>query len=217
MTKPVLRRGRTIWQGRAKAAKYPALHGHHETEVAIVGGGMTGATIAEAFTRAGVRVAVVEAARIGHGSTVASTALLLQEPDYDLGALSKRYGPRIAKRIWRLSENAASDFIATLRTLKIRCDLEKLGSLYYTLDEDRARGLRRELTRRHHAGFAGTFLDAAALRRATGIHGAGAIRTTGNAQLNPLQACVGLVDASARRGAAVFERSTINRIRSVGD
>ena len=55
---------------------------------------MTGAMIAEAFTRDGVRVAVVEAARVGHGSTAASTALLLQEPDYDLKALSDRYGQR---------------------------------------------------------------------------------------------------------------------------
>jgi glycine/D-amino acid oxidase-like deaminating enzyme len=60
--------------------------------VAIVGGGMTGAMLAEAFSRDGVRVAVVEAARIGLGSTAASTALLLQEPDYDLKALSERYG-----------------------------------------------------------------------------------------------------------------------------
>ena len=218
MRKPVLRRGRTIWLGRKKpAAKYPTLHGHHETEVAIVGGGMSGATIAEAFTRQGVRVAVVEAARIGQGSTAASTALLLQEPDYDLKALTDRYGRRAAKRIWKLSEDAASDFIDTIRRLKIACDLEKLDSLYYTLDEDRARELQRELTRRHKAGFAGTWLDAAALRRATGIDGAGAIRTKGNAQLNPLKACVGLLDTAARRGADIFERSTINRIRSVGD
>ena len=218
MRKPVLRRGRTIWLGRTKpAAKYPILHGHHETEGAIVGGGMSGATIAEAFTRQGVRVAVVEAARIGQGSTAASTALLLQEPDYDLKALTDRYGRRSAKRIWKLSEDAASDFIDTIRRLKIACDLEKLDSLYYTLDDDRARELQRELARRHKAGFAGTWLDAAALRRATGIDGAGAIRTKGNAQLNPLKACVGLLDTAARRGADIFERSTINRIRSVGE
>ena len=178
---------------------------------------MTGAMIAEAFTRAGVRVAVVEAARIGQGSTAASTALLLQEPDYDLTALSNRYGRRAAKRIWKLGEDAAGEFIDTIARLKIDCDLEKLGSLYYTLDKQQARELQRELTRRHSAGFKGRWLNAAMLRRATGIRGAGAILTSGNAQLNPLKACVGLIEAAARRDADVFERSTINRIRSVGD
>ena len=217
MRKPVLRRGRTIWLGRKKpAARYPVLRGHHETDVAIVGGGMTGAMIAEAFTRDGVRVAVVEAAHIGHGSTAASTALLLREPDYDLKALSDRYGKRIGKRIWMLSQDAARDFVDTLRRLKIACDLTKRDSLYYTLDEDSARELQRELKRRHKAGLTGRWLDPAALLRASGIHGTGAIRTS-NAQLNPLQACIGLVKAAARRDAAIFEGSTINQIRSIGD
>jgi glycine/D-amino acid oxidase-like deaminating enzyme len=137
---------------------------------------MTGAMIAEAFTRDGVRVAVVEAAHIGHGSTAASTALLLREPDYDLKALSDRYGKRIGKRIWMLSQDAARDFVDTLRRLKISCDLKKRDSLYYTLDEERARELQRELQRRHKAGLPGKWLDAAALLRSSGIHGAGAIR-----------------------------------------
>ena len=216
MRKPVLRRGRTIWLGRTKpAARHPALRGHHRTDVAIVGGGLTGGMIAEAFTRQGVRVAVIEAARIGHGSTAASTALLLQEPDYDLKALSERYGPRAATRIWTLSHDAAGDFLDTIERLKISCELVKRDSVYYTLDEDKAREPQRELKRRHQAGLPGEWLDASALRRASGIQGAGAIRSTGNAQLNPLRMCIGVIDAAARRGAAIFERSTINRIRQI--
>ena len=218
MKKPVLRRGRTIWQGRTASAKqYPTLRGHHETDVAIVGGGMTGAMCAEAFTRHGVRTMLVEAARLGQGSTVASTALLLQEPDYDLEALARKYGRRAATRIWKLSEAAARDFIETIARLKIRCDLSERDSFYYTLDEGRARLLQRELRQRHKAGLGGRWVDAAALRRATGIRGAGAIRTSGNALLDPLKACLGLIDASARRGAAIFERSTISRIRQRED
>ena len=218
MRKPDLRRGRTIWLGRTKpAARYPVLRGEHETEVAIVGGGMTGAMIAESFTQHGVRVSVIEAARIGQGSTAASTALLLQEPDYDLEALGDRYGRRDARRIWAISQDAARDFIATIDRLKIACDLSERDSLYYTLDADRARQLQRELQRRRKAGLGGAWLDRSALLRASGIHGAGAIRTSGNAQLNPLQACIGLIDASAQRGAAIFERSTINRIRQRED
>ena len=178
---------------------------------------MTGAMIAESFSRQGVRVSVIEAARIGQGSTAASTALLLQEPDYDLQALSDRYGRRDARRVWTLCQDAARDFIATIERLKIACDLSERDSFYYTLDAERARRLRRELQRRHRAGLAGRWLDSSALLRASGIHGAGAIRTRGNAQLNPLQACLGLIGASARQGAAIFERSTINRIRQLED
>ncbi|MBY0493923.1 MAG: FAD-binding oxidoreductase [Cyanobacteria bacterium] len=219
MRKPVLRRGGTIWLGRKKpAARFPILRGDHKTEVAIVGGGMTGAMIAEAFTREGVNVAVIDGARVGQGSTAASTALLLQEPDHDLGALSRRYGRKRGTRIWQLGQEAARDFMDTIRRCRIDCDLVERDSLYYTLDADRARLLQRELRKRRDAGLGGKWLDARALARASGIHGmGGAIRTSGNAQLNPLQACIGLIDAAARQGASIFERSTITRIRPVGD
>jgi len=219
MRKPVLRRGRTIWlqHNRQRPQRHPVLRGRQETDIAIVGGGMTGAMIAEAFAREGARVAIVEAARVGFGSTAASTALLLQEPDYDLEALTQHYGGRDAGRIWRLSEQAARDFIDTIRRLRIRCGLREIDSLYYTLNADRAKTLRRELSLRHRAGLEGEWLDAQALERATGIRGAGAIRTRGNAQLNPLAAATGLIDAAVAQGAKMFERTTIRRIRTAGE
>ena len=178
---------------------------------------MSGAMIGEAFAAEGASVAIVEAARVGHGSTAASTALLLQEPDYDLDALTRKHGRRDARRIWRLSRDAARDFIDTIRRLRIRCSLRECDSRYYTLDPKRARALQRELRRRHSAGLAGTWLDAEALESASGIRGAGAIRTRGNARLNPLAATIGLIDAAIAKGAAVFERTTISRIRQRED
>ena len=55
---------------------------------------MTGATVATVFSRAGLRVAVLEAGLVAMGSTVASTALLLGEPDMGLIDLGRRYGAR---------------------------------------------------------------------------------------------------------------------------
>ena len=218
MRKPALRQGPTVWLKRGTpAARYPILRGHQQTEVAIVGGGLTGAMIAQAFAEHGTSVIVVEAARVGQGSTAASTALLLQEPDYDLEALSRRYGPRTARRIWRLSHDAARDFVHAIRRLKIECDLREVPSLYYTLSDERARVLQRELKKRRAARLGGEWMDEDALLRASGIHGAGAIKTAGNAQLDPLRACIGLLAAAMKDGASVYERTTINRIRTSAD
>ena len=104
-------------------------------DVAIVGGGITGAALAWRFADAGLRVALVEAARIGRGSTAASTALLMQEPDADLTELAQRYGWRRARRIWQLSLAATNDFVDTLTRLRInatscattRCTTRPIG------------------------------------------------------------------------------------------
>lgn len=173
---------------------------------------MTGATIAAVFSRAGLRVAVLEAALIGMGSTVASTALLLREPDIGLTELSRRYGARRARRIWELSGGATRDFAAMIRRLRVRCDIAAADSVYYTLDQQKASALRVELEGRHRAGFDGEWLDSDALEHLTGIRAEGAIRSRRNAQFNPYEACRGLLRVATRAGARVYERTRVRRI-----
>lgn len=158
-------------------------------------------------------MAVVEAARAGRGSTAASTALLLQEPDVDFGDLTERYGAAATRRIWEASHEAARDLVAVLRRLNIACALSERPSVYYTTKIDRAAELRAELALRHGAGLSGQWLTPGALRRVTGLTGAGAISTRGNAQLDPYRASVGVLKAAKRAGAQVFEKSPVRQIR----
>jgi glycine/D-amino acid oxidase-like deaminating enzyme len=162
----------------------------------IVGGGLTGALLAWRFAGAKVRVVLLEGELVGRGSTAANSALLMQEPDKDLGTLTKWYGQMAARRIWQLSRQATRDFIATLQRLDIGCDLVERDSVYYTMRPEVLRTLHAEHRRRRAAGVGGRWLGALALRQTTGIAGAAAIRTRGNAQLDPYRACRGLLQAA---------------------
>jgi len=104
------------------------------------------------------------------------------------------------------------DFVATLRRLRIACDLATRDAVYCTTNPEEVEGLRAECRRRRQAGFSATWLDAAALLAETGISGEGAIRSHGNAQLDPYRACLGLLRAAANSGARIFERSPVRRI-----
>ena len=214
---PRLRVNTPFWLARDSAqarVRFPSLTADLDVDIAIVGGGITGAALAWRFADAGVRVALVEAERIGRGSTAASTALLMQEPDEDLARLTARYGRSRAHRIWQLSLAATRDLVATLTRLRIECDLTHRDSLYYAIDERDARILRGEHRRRTAAGLAGQWLDGAALQRLLRFDAAGGIRTSGNAQVDPFKACVGLMRAAGGAGARIFERSRVETIRS---
>lgn len=173
---------------------------------------MTGALIAHAFASAGISTTVLEAAVAGRGSTAASSALLLKEPDLELTELTNRYGSRRSRRIWEMSRQSVDQFIALLKRLRIRCDLETRDAVYYATTAQAAERLRRECEFRARSGFDAEWLRAGALRRLTGIAGHGAIVSRGSAQFDPYRACVGMLRSAAAAGADVFERSEVLRI-----
>src|SRR5438105_6866036 len=212
--------GVPLWVNQDSASKrrrYPALRGATAADVAVIGGGMTGAGIAYVFAEAGVNVVVLESKHVGGGSTAASTALLMQETDEDLRALDKRYGRARAERIWHLGRTGVRDLVATMRQLRVPCDLAMRDSVHFTTDQRRVDDLHAEYRRRRDAGLATMWLDASSLRAGTGIDGEGAIRTRGNAQVDPHRGCIGLLRAAARRRARIFERSAAHRIDASGE
>ena len=69
------RYGTSYWLDRypkTRQPSYPRHRGEIDVQVAVVGGGLTGASIAYVFAAAGVRVALLEAERIGQGGSYAS-------------------------------------------------------------------------------------------------------------------------------------------------
>jgi glycine/D-amino acid oxidase-like deaminating enzyme len=213
--RPTLRAGRPLWlpPGAARRARtYPALRGRVEADVAIVGGGITGSLAALRFAEAGAGVVVLEADRVAHGSTAASSALLLHEPDLSLVDQTARYGTRQARRIWRASHAAARDLIRLLGSLPAACALERRDTVHYTVDAGGVPRLRAEFEARQRAGVDVEWLTAGALRREAGIPARAGLRTRGSAQCDPYRACRGVMASAVRAGAAVHEGSGVGRI-----
>src|SRR6185295_11407052 len=76
----------------APAIEAPPLMGNETCEIAILGGGITGALLADRLTSEGVDVVLVDKRELGVGSTAASTGLLQYEVDTPLVELISRVG-----------------------------------------------------------------------------------------------------------------------------
>jgi glycine/D-amino acid oxidase-like deaminating enzyme len=213
-----LRVGHSYWLDvfRRRVPRLPSLRGPHQADIAIVGGGVTGCAAALLFARAGARAVLVEARHIGRGSTAVSTALLMQEPDVDFGELADRYGTQGARRIWACSRAAVGSMRRTLADLGVT-SLHGLPSVYVAPDAVSSRTLRKEAALRRRAGFPGRWLDAAGVCGIAGIDAAGAILTSGNAQVDPYEACLALARGARAAGAVLFERSPVTRIEGTRD
>ena len=171
-----LRIGVPLWlSGRdTPKRRYPMLRGRVTADVAIVGGGITGAGIAQAFAEAGVKAVLLESKLVGRGSTAASTALVMHETDEGYTDLERRYGHAEAERLWTLSRSSVRDLVATVRRLGIDCDLTECDAIHFTTRHESVADLYSEYQRRRSGGFAATWLEPTALRAETSIDGAGA-------------------------------------------
>src|SRR5688572_16406980 len=151
---PRLRHGHPVWlDQRPPKRKYPKHRGHTKADVIIIGGGITGAICAYLFADAGVAVALVESRIVGHGSTAASTALLMQEPDRDFTDLVRRFRRAAVRDVWKALARATRDVAKTIGALKLNAGLCKCDSVYFTRDLEKLKGLRKEFDARKAAGM----------------------------------------------------------------
>ena len=111
-----LRTDGSLWQHlRAPRVPYRGLARDQHADVLIVGGGITGAMIAEMLVETGLDVIVADRRAPTRGSTIASTALVQYEIDTPLVELKRKIGAADAVRAWRRSRLAVSSLGAFLR------------------------------------------------------------------------------------------------------
>ena len=214
---PRIRHGLSPWLAavpNARRPTYPRLTGTVDVPVVVIGGGLTGAATAYVFAAAGLRVALLEADRLGGGGTAASAGVMLLRPAGDFTEHEASHGRRAARALWQATRHAGLEGAATLRRLRIRCGLAAADEVVFAATSEQARRLAREANTRRQAGFDAIGLTAKGLA-ALGLEGVTGIRTKGHVRLNPYAACHGLTRAAAARGAAVFERSPATSIETM--
>lgn len=122
----------SLWLATSSAPQFPRLGGDMVTDVAIVGGGITGLTTAALLKRAGMRVAVIEAARIGSGVTGHTTAHLTEAVDTRYKTLIENYGINGARLVAQSSRAAIERIGAFVAEEQIDCDFRRVPGYLYT-------------------------------------------------------------------------------------
>ena len=210
------RYGRSLWIDRfpkSRIQSSPRHKGHLDTDVVIVGGGLTGCATAYAFAAAGVTVVLLEAERLGQGMSGSSTGWISDTPGSSFHQIEAAVGLRAARHGWQAWRRAALDFSALVRRLNLRCRSESAATLTIARTADQAKTLARELNARKAAGIEASGLSGRLATRAAGIAAASAVRSRDGATLDPYRAAVGLASAAVARGAVVFEQSPVTKIR----
>src|SRR5262245_14080281 len=191
--------GRSPWIDqfpKSRVPSHPRHRGAMETDVVVVGGGLTGCASAYAFAAAGIKVVLLEADQVARGATAFGGGWIGDEPGVRFATLANVLGLRKARRAWQAWHRAGLDLAAVLRRLNVKCSLESHEAFTIAIDADQAGRLRREQKGRRDAGLEAPWLNARNVAAETGIAAAAGIRTHDGATLDPYRAAVGLLNAA---------------------
>ena len=115
-----------------------------ETDIVIIGSGITGALMAHELCRTELECCVVDKRSIATGSSAASTALLQYEIDVPLCRMAEQIGEKNAVTAYRSCLQSISDIEAVLKETDIDADFERLPSIFYASDEKGVKLIERE-------------------------------------------------------------------------
>jgi glycine/D-amino acid oxidase-like deaminating enzyme len=182
------------------------------TDVLVIGGGISGALVADVLAEAGLSVLIVDRRGAAKGSSAASTALIQYEIDQPLSVLARRIGIQSAIRHYRRSKLGVAALHERATRLGLAPDLVPRDSLYLSGDVLDAKGLRAESRARQHAGFETRVLSRSQLAREYGIARQSAILSFGNYAANPVRLTTGLLNSALQRGAKFMAPEEIIRL-----
>ena len=184
-------------------------------DVAIVGGGFTGLSAAQALCAKGASVAVLEAGRIigeasGRNGGQCNTGVA-----QDYAALMTKVGPEQARKYYLAYEDAVGTVQRLIETTGIDCDFSRNGKLKLAAKPHHYEGLAKsyELIKRE-VDTDIELLDAQQVRSEVGsdqFHG-GLLQRNG-IQMHVGRFGVGLAHEATRNGALIFENAAVGTWR----
>lgn len=210
-----LRTGKTLWSARPKPAiPTQALVRNVQSDVAVIGAGISGALIAEALTDAGLQVIIVDRRGPMMGSTAASTAMLQYELDTPLCQMARRIGRDRAERLWRRSRLSVEALRERTERLGLRAGAVTRPSLYLDGNVLDAAGLAEEAEARRRAGFEVELLRPKEVEDRYGIAGRHAIVGFSNYSADPCKLAAGYLNSAISRGARLYAPAEITGLET---
>lgn len=194
-----------LWDLGVRRRRHPALEKGLAVDTLVVGAGITGLTTATVLSRAGARVAVVEAGRVASGTSGGTSAHFTEVPDISYSKLVDRLGEEGARTFARAYRTGLAWIEREIGADAIRCDFAAVPAFQYSEDEGDRERLQEEQEAAGRLGVAAEWAAEMPLPFAT----AGGIRFPRQAQLHPVRYLDGLARSFVAAGGLLFEHSRV--------
>lgn len=190
---------------------YKKLTQNIDTDVVIIGGGISGALAAYHLTKAGIPCVLVDGRTIGLGSTCASTSLLQYELDTPLHQLIEQIGEQKAIRAYQLCGTAIYKLQKLMKEIGYK-EYESRKSLFFSTHNSDKKYMEKEFAARKKAGFEISFLTEDELENEFGLKAKYALLSELGANINAYSLTHHILQHCIKKGLQVYDRTCVTNI-----
>lgn len=192
------------WRDELDLPSYPKLEESIKVDVGIVGGGIVGITAAYLLSKQNVKVALIDAGVILNGTTGHTTAKITAQHDIIYDEFINHFGEDKTKLYYQAQMEAKEFIEKASKELNINCDFKEQDAIIYTNSDDYITALDNEKEAYDQLGIEGELTDSVPLQ----VPHKKALIMKNQAQFHPLKFLKGLVEASVKNGANIYENTT---------
>jgi glycine/D-amino acid oxidase-like deaminating enzyme len=204
---------RSVWLDSVGMPTFSSLGEDLEVDVAVVGGGLVGLTTALLAQRAGARVAVLEATRIGAGTSGHTTGKVTSQHRLVYADLIERHGQEAAQTYAEANQAGVEQVARLVGEFGIECDLTRAPAYAYTRQADQRHRVEGEVRAAQLLGLPASLTDQIGLP----FEVAAAVQFDEQLHFHPGRYLAGLADALTRAGGLVFDNTRVTDVDQQGD
>ena len=193
-----------FWRDSIDIPQFPKLRESIQTDVGIVGGGITGLTTAYILTKKGVKVTLIDAGKLLNGTTGHTTAKITAQHGLIYDELIQHLGEEKAKLYVEAQVEAIQFIKDTITEHNISCDLSSEDAYIYTNSDKYVEKLNKEMEAYKTLGITGELTNEIPLN----IPIKSALIMKDQAQFHPLKYFKTIIKYIVENGGELYEDTT---------
>lgn len=203
----------SYWVESTPQTNYPKIEKDFDTDILIIGGGITGIVTSYMLSNSNLNVSIVEADRMAMGVTANTTAKITSQHDLLYDYLLNSFGFDTAKGYLDSNEEAIKIIKDIVRKENIDCDFSSQDAYVYTCDKSNVQKIVDEVSAVTSLGLKAEYVTECPLP----FKIEAAIKFPNQAQFHPRKYLLSLLQILDKRNVNIFENSKVIDIKHVKD